>query len=296
MKSFLSLLIITLLISCTTALPPAVTGITTFKDPDYKTADFKRILVIVNSTNLGSKLSIESQLVEEFENLDVFAIEGYKLFPPTRTFTNESKREILKSYDIDAYISISVGVFGFEQQYIPPKSATSITKGKIHLDQETPVFTQQTETQFTGGYTQKRPKVEFNIEMVDASNGKTVLLAESSSIGLTTSNMNKVLDSFCMELPRRLEIESLIPMQYNNDIQDGLSENETPKPVKKGRTFKSSLPEGRVKITLKDNQTITGIIISSVKTDDEVEEITVRKDDQSILILKYNKIKSIENI
>lgn len=93
----------------------ASTRMTSFKDPDYHIVKFKRILVVANTNDLEDRQKLESKMVEEFSDIGVFALECFRLFPPTRELTDEYKVEILLKNDIDAFISISVGESGVSE-------------------------------------------------------------------------------------------------------------------------------------------------------------------------------------
>ena len=69
----------------------ASTKMTSFKDPDYQQANFKRILIIANTTDLEKRQKLESKMVIEFSKVGVFALESYNIFPPTRELSNEDK-------------------------------------------------------------------------------------------------------------------------------------------------------------------------------------------------------------
>ena len=83
----------------------ASTKMTSFTDPDYRQTTFKRILILANTSDLERRLYFESTMAKVLLDVGVVAIEGFKLFPPTRNLTPERKVELLIQDSIDSYLS-----------------------------------------------------------------------------------------------------------------------------------------------------------------------------------------------
>lgn len=189
----------------------ASTSITSFKDPDYKKADFKRILVVVNSSDLGNRLKLETKMAEEIRKVGIFAMESYQLFPPTREIGDEDKVKLLIDNNIDSFISISVGESGVDNVYIPPTSSITKTEGNVNVYGNQASYEEKSKTTYQGGYTLSKPWAEFNTKLYDVSNGRMVWIASSFTGGNAFADFNNVTNSYCQEIVKKLEIDRLIP-------------------------------------------------------------------------------------
>ena len=200
----LSFFVILFLISC------ASTRMTSFKDPDYQKAEFKRILVVANTNDLEDRQKLESKMVEEFSNIGVFALESFRLFPPTRELTDEDKVELLLKNDIDAFISISVGESGVREVYVPQTSSTTKTKGNVSVYGNTATYKEKSTTTYQGGYTLNKPWAEFETQLYDVSNGQMAWIATSFTGGNAYANRNTVINSYCGKTVDQLLEDKLI--------------------------------------------------------------------------------------
>lgn len=204
--------LLVLLVGC------ASTRMTSFKDPDYEHKSFKRILVVVNSTDLEKRFFFESSMVSALTKLQVTAIEGYKLFPPTRELTQSDKVDILLKNQIDAYITVAVGETGVQDVYFPPTTTTktegsaSVTGNQIHYEEKSKTKTQ-------GGFTISKPWAEFGAKLIDAASGNTAWIATAFTGGSAFSSFNTVITSFCNQTADNLEHDGLITLPKPKPIE-----------------------------------------------------------------------------
>lgn len=215
-KYSISLLMLFFLVSC------ASTRMTSFKDPDYQNTKFKRILIVANTSDLEERQELESKMVEAFTEDGVFALESYKLFPPTRELTDKEKVELLLKNNIDAFISISVGENGVSEVYIPQTSSTTKTEGDVNVYGNTARYNEKSTTMYQGGYKVNKPWAEFQTELYDVSNGRMVWIASSFTGGNAYANKNTVINSYCEETVNELLQDKLIiknaEAYYNRDV------------------------------------------------------------------------------
>ena len=197
-------LIVFLFISC------ASTKMTSFKDPDYQKAEFKRILIVANTNDLEDRQKLESKMVEEFSNIGVFALESFRLFPPTRELTDEEKVNLLLKNDIDAFISISVGESGVDEVYVPQTSSTTKTKGEVNVYGNTARYEEKSTTTYQGGYTLNKPWAEFETKLYDVSNGQMAWISSSFTKGNAYANRNTLINSYCRKTVEQLLEDNLI--------------------------------------------------------------------------------------
>lgn len=188
----------------------ASTKMTSFKDPDYQQATFSRILVLANTNDLQDRKKLESQLVEEFSYYKIFALESYKLFPPTRDLSDEDKVELLLKNNIDALISIDVGESGTNEVYVPQTSSETKTKGKVNVYGNTANYKEKSTTTYYGGYTLSKPWAEFETRLYDISNGQMAWIASSYTGGNAYANRNTVINSYCEKTVEQLREDKII--------------------------------------------------------------------------------------
>lgn len=188
----------------------ASTRMTSFKDPDYQNTEFKRILVVANTNDLEDRQKLEFKMVEAFSEAGVYALESYKLFPPTRELTDEEKVDLLLKNDIDAFISISVGESGVSEVYVPQTSSTTKTKGEVNVYGNTARYKEKSTTTYQGGYTLNKPWAEFETKLYDVSNGQMAWIASSFTGGNAYANRNTVINSYCGKTVDQLIEDRLI--------------------------------------------------------------------------------------
>lgn len=188
----------------------ASTRMTSFKDPDYQNTEFKRMLVVANTNDLEDRQKLEFKMVEAFSEAGVYALESYKLFPPTRELTDEEKVDLLLKNDIDAFISISVGESGVSEVYVPQTSSTTKTKGEVNVYGNTARYKEKSTTTYQGGYTLNKPWAEFETKLYDVSNGQMAWIASSFTSGNAYANRNTVINSYCGKTVDQLLEDRLI--------------------------------------------------------------------------------------
>ncbi|MBU0558237.1 MAG: hypothetical protein KJ799_16390 [Bacteroidetes bacterium] len=175
----------------------ASTKITSFIDPAYQLANFKNILIIVNTSNLEDRKNIENTMVKYFLSKGRSATESYKVFPPTRNFTDEEKIEILLKNKIDAFIAISIGEYGVSEYYIPQTSSVTKTTGNVNVYGGSATYNTKSKTSYEGGYTLRKPWAEIETKMYDVSNGQMTWIATSFNGGNAYANKSTVIESYC---------------------------------------------------------------------------------------------------
>ena len=203
-KYFINLGFLLFLFGC------ASTRMTSFKDPDYQSTKFKRILVVANTNDLEDRQKLESKMVEAFSDIGVYAMESFRLFPPTRELTDEEKVNLLLKNDIDAFISISVGESGVSEVYVPQTSSTTKTEGNVSVYGNTARYKEKSKTTYQGGYTLNKPWAEFETKLYDVSNGKMAWIASSFTGGNAYANRNTVMNSYCGKTVDQLLEDNLI--------------------------------------------------------------------------------------
>ena len=197
----------------------ASTQMTSFKDPDYEGSVFKRILVIVNTSDLEKQLYFETRMTKVFNGAGIFAKEGFKLFPPTRNMVATEKIELLKRDSIDAYISVYVGESGIEQIYIPPTGTSTKTEGSATVSGNQITYEEKSKTTVIGGYTISKPWAEFYAKLMDVSSGRTAWISSSFTGGSALSSFYTVINSFCDQILSQLVTDKLVKTVEQNELE-----------------------------------------------------------------------------
>ncbi|MFI5251043.1 MAG: hypothetical protein ACHQQQ_01315 [Bacteroidota bacterium] len=187
-----------------------------FIDPAYHSTTFERILVIANTSDLQLRQKLETRVVESFKNIDVDAIEGFLLFPPTRSLTNDEKIKLLIDNHIDAYISIDVGESGVQDIYVPPTGSTTTTTGRISVSGNQADYKEKSTTTVDGGYTLSKPWAEYQAKLYDVSSGSIAWIASSHTGGNAYANFNTIINSFSDELAKRITEDGMVRQNIIN--------------------------------------------------------------------------------
>ena len=184
----------------------ASTTMTSFIDPAYRDATFKRFVIVVRSNNFTSRKWLESLFVEELTSQGIYAKESILLFPPTREYSKEQKQETLIKNKYDAYIVVDVGETGVESIYIPP---TKVTQGHTSGNKWTEV------TNLVGGGTIEKPWAQVRTTLCDASTNDIAWIADSYTGGNGFANFNTVADSYCEKVIDQLKNIGMIHIGEN---------------------------------------------------------------------------------
>jgi hypothetical protein len=252
------------------------TSITSFTDPDYKSFQFNKILVISNTSKLSYRLGMENRIVEVLAANGIKSIPSYSILPPTREFSDTQKKELMQNKEIDGCLMINFGEQGVKEISIPITGSTSRTTvlgNSIN-----------TSTQYIGGETFSLPYAEFEIKLFDISNGKMAWIANSFTGGNAYSNFNNVYWSFCIKIIERLSSDNLI---RTSEVLSHIFKKEIDKIIKE-REDSPELFKDDV-IVLNSGEIIKGIILDRYVSNDQHEdyvEIRITKVDEKKDILK----------
>jgi hypothetical protein len=279
----------------------ASTSITSFTDPDYKSIQFKNILVAANTNKLGYRLSMENRIVEVFANNGIKSIPSYSIFPPTREFTDSLKKDLMISNKIDGCLMVYFGESGIEQVQIP--IIGSKTKGTVTYNSSGADY--ESKTTYIGGQVLDKPYAEFDLKLFDVINGKMAWIANSFTGGSAYSNFNTVYSSFCDKIVDRLSADNLIRTSddivkiYKAEIERIIEERKSKiDKIIKGREEKPEQDKIDV-VVLKNGNVITGLILNRYFADanfgNNRGEIIVKIQDQD-QVLHRIMLKDISEV
>ncbi|OGU73750.1 MAG: hypothetical protein A2V93_04685 [Ignavibacteria bacterium RBG_16_34_14] len=246
----------------------ASTKITSFTDPDYKSIQFGKILVVGNTNKLDDRLNLENRLTEIFIANGIKAVTSYSIFPPTREFSDSIKTELMLANEIDGCLMIYFGEIGIQQVQIP--IIGSKTTGKIKSTNIKPFTTStyESKTTYIGGQVLDKPYAEFEIQLFDVINGKMAWIANSFTGGNAYANFNTVYNSFCNKLVEKLAFDKLVQIVIIDKSQSNpLAEELESIDEKIERIYKESIDNRESKIItvvlLNNGETIEGTILNT---------------------------------
>jgi hypothetical protein len=148
-----------------------------FKDPAYRTAHFRTVLVLVDSTDDQWRASVESSIAEAMEMRGLRSLLGSKVVPPTRIWSASERRDSILAAGADAMLECLVDERGIDTRYQPPQTTTktSVTTeqhGKKGDSIRNQTFTTTTSTITTGGDTIRSSWTRLSVKLIDVANGK----------------------------------------------------------------------------------------------------------------------------
>ena len=105
MENFGSKSVVALLLGFTLA-GCASTALTAYQDPAFATASFKKVAVLATRVQLGERIALENEMVGALRNKRVAAESTVRLFPPTRTMSDEEMDAALLADGYDAILAV----------------------------------------------------------------------------------------------------------------------------------------------------------------------------------------------
>lgn len=200
MKRFVLLAGCLLLASC------AATRMTTVRDPSAPRSSFRNILVIAPFSDLGSRTEAENSFVARLGERGVVGIPSITVMPPLKEYVEEELLQILDESGADSILIISLTDAYTKETYVPQSSTTT---GSASLYGN--VVNYSSRTQYHGGYYISKPRVHYELRLLDVSTGNTVWLATSLTRGNAYADFNTLIDSLARTAVRKLEEDGVIP-------------------------------------------------------------------------------------
>lgn len=165
------------------------THVESFTDPDYKDFHPKKVLVMVREATNESRVQIEQRLIDKLAEFGVVGVKERDLFPPTRDWTPEARREILTKYDIDSSLIVAVGTSSASIRKVGSQTFGSTTySGNVNAT-STRTGPNSVSTNGTVGGTANtnatsydvfaaNSKADFSAVLIDVTNGRTAWYAD----------------------------------------------------------------------------------------------------------------------
>ncbi len=151
-----------------------------FRDPAFATASYGRIMVLVDIPQWSEGYRMEERFVELLEDNGVQAVSAMKFMPPTRTWTDAQRDQVIRANSIDGVLRISIAAEGKDIHQVPLETTTTHKKEKEVTRKGDTVLVDRRITQTEGGYTAEIPWRQYDIKLVDAATGKTAWITSAT--------------------------------------------------------------------------------------------------------------------
>ncbi len=151
-----------------------------FRDPAFSAVAYGRIMVIADIPQWQEGYRIEERFVELLEDHGVRAVSAMKFMPPTRTWTDAQRDQVIQANSIDGVLRISIAAEGKDIRQVPLETTTTHKKEKEVTRKGDTVLVDRRITQTEGGYTAEIPWRQYDIKLVDAATGKTAWITSTS--------------------------------------------------------------------------------------------------------------------
>lgn len=151
-----------------------------FRDPAFSNATYSRVMIVVDIPDWQQGYKIEQRFVELLQNNGIKALSAIKFMPPTRTWTDDQRDQVMTANSIDGMLRITVAAEGTNIQQVPLETTTTHKKEKEVTKKGDTVIVDKSITETQGGYTTEVPWRRYDIKMIDAATGKTAWITSAT--------------------------------------------------------------------------------------------------------------------
>lgn len=170
---------------------------TSYSDPDFIAKKYNNVCIYSVDQNLNRRALLEEVFVYEFADAGIRAVEGSKLFPPTRDWVESDFQTILKKNGFDAFIKIEVLEENVNETVVP----------RYHTNTETQTIKKKngkdvTVTNSNTYVTEDRNVYmnnQFQAELIDVETNKVAWKGYSSTNANLTApgiNVETIMEKF----------------------------------------------------------------------------------------------------
>lgn len=137
-------------------------------------------MIVVDIPDWQQGYRIEQRFVDLLQNNGIRALSAIKFMPPTRTWTDDQREQVMKANSIDGMLRITVAAEGTNIQQVPLETTTTHKKEKEVTKKGDTVIVDKSITETQGGYTTEVPWRRYDIKMIDAASGKTAWITSAT--------------------------------------------------------------------------------------------------------------------
>ena len=198
-KKFVLLATLLLLVSC------ASTKMTSVRGRSETQTQFVRILVMVPFSDLESRIQAENIFVEKLTTERVTAQASIAVMPPTEEYGEAELLQILHDARVDGILIVTLTDSYTKESYVPQ---TSTTTGSASLYGN--VVNYSSRTQHSGGYYISKPRVHYEMRVLNVATGNTTWLATSLTRGNAYAGFKTLIRSLANTAAKRLLEDGVI--------------------------------------------------------------------------------------
>jgi hypothetical protein len=187
----------------------ASTKVASYRDPEFATANYSRILVIVPFSDFESKQIAEAAFADECESAGLSCKLGGELLSPTRSYSPDEIKNIVEENKIDGVLLVTLTEAWTDQSYIP-QSSTSTTKGQLNSIGNSVYYSSTTSKMTSGGYYISKPRVTFRSQLFDVKTGKVAWAATSLTRGNAYAKLGRLMSSLASSTIDKLIGDGLV--------------------------------------------------------------------------------------
>lgn len=184
----------------------ADTRVTSVLDPSVGRPTFQKILILALFADLESRMEAESIFVENLAERNVGGISSITVMPPTKEYGQDELLQIIDKSGADGILIVSLTDAYTKEIYIPQSSETT-GSGFVYGN----IIDYSSRTTHTGGYYVSKPRVHYELRLIDVATGDTAWLATSLTRGNAFARFNTLMDSLARMAVQKLEEDGIIP-------------------------------------------------------------------------------------
>jgi len=183
----------------------ASTKVTSVRDPAFQGRQFQRVVVAAPFTDLDKKAATENEFVRDLQARGVQAVAAMVALPPTRTYSNDEISAALKRMGADGVLFVTLTDFATTTTYVPGSTTTT---GSAYATGNTVNWTATTRQD--PGYYIHKPRVAFEMKLVDAASGNVAWLGTSFTKGNAFAGWGTLMGSLAGETVDKMVADGVV--------------------------------------------------------------------------------------
>ena len=176
------------------------------KSPSIPSRSYHSILVVAPFADLESRKIAEEIFINKLSRFGLRAIPSLSILFPGRNYSNEEFAKLILDSGTDGILLVTLTDAYTEQTYVPPSSfstGTATLQGNVAYYSGT--------TQHYGGYYISKPRVRYDIRLLDVPSGQTAWMATSLTRGNAFARFPKLVESLADTTVEQMRKDRLVP-------------------------------------------------------------------------------------
>lgn len=186
---------------------------TSVRDPSFQGKTFQRIVVVAPFTDLEKRASAENSFVAALQAQGAQAVPAMMVLPPTRDYSNEEINAALDAADVQGVLFVTLTDATVSSAYVPGSTTTTGTgygTATSYGTTTTGNVNWTTTTRQNPGYYIKKPRVRFEVRLIDHATGGTAWLGTSLTRGNAFAGWDTLMYSLAEEAAGQLTAQGVI--------------------------------------------------------------------------------------